>query len=146
VTGRPRRPVTDGLFTTQPDGTIALVGGYSPTSGKYHFPRLPACPYTGAADVETVTLRGNATLWGWTAVTAPPPGYEGEVPYGFGIVELVHERLRVVSRLTEPDPAKLEFGQPMHLVADILHTDDDGADVVTYAFAPGAAPHEPEGV
>jgi len=133
-----RRNVTEGLFTTAADGTITLVGGYSPTSGKFHFPLLPACPYTGARDVEEVALGRDATLWGWTAVTAPPPGYEGEVPYGFGVVELTHERLRVITRLTEPDPAKLEFGQPMRLVADVLHTDDDGSDVVTYAFAPVA--------
>jgi uncharacterized OB-fold protein len=134
-----RRPVTDGLFRTAADGSIALVGGYSPTSTKYHFPRLPACPYTGADDVEEVELGRDATLWGWTAVTAPPPGYEGEVPYGFGVVELTNERLRVITRLTESDPAKLSYGQPMHLVADVLHTDADGADVVTYAFAPGGA-------
>ena len=134
-----RRPVTDGLFTTAADGSIALVGGYSPSSAKYHFPRLPACPYTGADDVETVELGRDATLWGWTAVTAAPPGYEGAVPYGFGVVELTNERLRVITRLTEPDPAKLSYGQPMHLVADVLHTDGDGTDVVTYAFAPGTA-------
>jgi uncharacterized OB-fold protein len=134
-----RRPVTDGLFRTAADGSIALVGGYSPSSAKYHFPRLPACPYTGADDVEEVELGRDATLWGWTAVTAPPPGYEGEVPYGFGVVELTSERLRVITRLTESDPAELRYGQPMHLVADVLHTDPDGTDVVTYAFAPGAA-------
>ena len=133
----PTRPVTDGLFTTGADGSITLLGGYSPTSAKFHFPRLPACPYTGADDVEAVALSSDATLWGWTAVTAPPPGYEGVIPYGFGVVELVHERLRVVTRLTEPDPAKLSFGQPMHLVPDVLHTAEGGIDVVTYAFAPG---------
>ncbi len=132
------RPVNEGLFVTHPDGTIALLGGYSPTSARYHFPRLPACPYTGADDVEGVELSSAATLWGWTAVTAPPPGYEGDVPFGFGVVELVREQLRVITRLTESDPAALSFGQPMHLVADVLHTDADGTAVVTYAFSPGA--------
>ena len=137
--GAATRPLHDGLFRERPDGSIVLVGGYSPSSGRSHFPRLPACPYTGADDVEEVELGRDATLWGWTAVTAPPPGYEGEVPYGFGVVELTDERLRVITRLTESDPAKLSHGQPMHLVADVLHTDADGTDVVTYAFAPGAA-------
>jgi len=133
------RPVNDGLFVTHGDGTIALLGGYSPTSAKFHFPKLPACPYTGADDVEAVELTAAATLWGWTAVTAPPPGYEGEIPFGFGVVELVHEQLRIITRLTEADPAALSFGQPMHLVTDALHTDADGTTVVTYAFAPGTA-------
>jgi uncharacterized OB-fold protein len=129
------RLVHDGLFRLGEDGEIRLLGGYSPTSRKYHFPRLPACPYTGADDVEGVELSDRGTLWGWTAVTAPPPGYDGDVPFGFGIVELP-EGLRVITRLTEPEPGRLEFGMHMRLVADRLHTDDDGTDVITYAFQP----------
>ncbi len=118
------RAIADGLFELHDDGTIALVGGYSPTSGRYHFPLLDTCPYSGATDIETVTLSTDATLWLWTAVTAAPPGYVGAVPFGFGVVELVHEQLRVITRLTEPDPAQLTFGQPMRLVADTLPGED----------------------
>jgi len=130
-----QRLVHDGLFEVDDDGTLHLVGGYSPSSGHYHFPLLDACPYTGATDVERVRLSGDATLWAWTAVTAAPPGYRGDVPYGFGVVELTKEQLRVVTRLTEPDPNALAFGQPMHAVADTLHVDDDGNEVLTWAFA-----------
>lgn len=129
------RPLTDGLFRERADGSIVLVGGYSPSSGRTHFPRLAACPYTGADDVEERELPTDATLWGWTAVTARPPGYDGTLPFGFGVVELT-DGLRVITRLTVSDPDALEFGQPMHLVADALRTDDDGTTVVTYAFAP----------
>lgn len=130
----PARPIAEGLFTLDGD-TIRLVGGHSPSSGRYHFPRAAACPYTGADDVEAVELSDRGTLWAWTAVTIPPPGYAGEVPYGFGVVELP-EGLRVVTRLTETDPSRLEAGQSMRLVADVVATDDDGAEVVTWAFAP----------
>ena len=64
------------------------------------------------------------------AVTAPPPGYRGRVPYGFGVVELTREKLRIVTRLKEADTDALTFGQSMALVADEL---PDG--VVTWAFA-----------
>ena len=128
----PVRAISDGLFELHDDGTIALVGGYSPSSGRFHFPRLDSCPYTGATDVETVTLSSEGTLWAWTAVTAAPPGYIGAVPFGFGVVELTHEKLRVITRLTEPDPANLEYGQSMRLVADTLPGQD--GDVVTWAF------------
>jgi len=124
------RPIHDGLFETDDDGAISLIGGYSPTSARYHFPLLDTCPYSGATDVQRVALSRDATLWAWTAVTAAPPGYTGAVPYGFGVVELTHEQLRVITRLREPDPGRLEFGQPMTLVADEL---PDGA--VTWAFA-----------
>lgn len=124
------RAIHDGLFEIADDGSIALIGGYSPSSTTYHFPLLDTCPYSGATDVQRVLLSREATLWAWTAVTAAPPGYSGPVPYGFGVVELVAEKLRVITRLRESDPARLEFGQPMKLVADEL---PDG--VVTWAFA-----------
>jgi uncharacterized protein len=123
-------PIHDGLFDMAADGTITLIGGYSPTSGQFHFPLLDTCPYSGATDVQRVPLSRDGTLWAWTAVTAAPPGYTGPVPYGFGIVELTHEQLRIVTRLRESDPAQLAFGQPMTLVADEL---PDG--MVTWAFA-----------
>jgi uncharacterized OB-fold protein len=129
----PARAITDGLFEIHDDGTIALIGGYSPTSGRFHFPRLDSCPYTGATDVETVTLSTDATLWAWTAVTAAPPGYAGSVPFGFGVVELGREQLRVITRLTEPDPSQLAFGQAMRLVAETLPL-DNGETVTTWSF------------
>jgi uncharacterized OB-fold protein len=129
------RAIHEGLFETDAGGAISLIGGYSPTSGQFHFPLLDTCPYSGATDVERVLLSRAATLWAWTAVTAAPPGYTGPVPYGFGVVELVHERLRVITRLRESDPTRLEFGQPMTLVADELRSDELPDGVLTWAFA-----------
>ncbi len=137
------RAVEPGLFRIGDPETewpsITLIGGWSPTSRLAHFPLLDTCPYTGATDVEERDLGTRGTLWGWTAVTAPPPGYRGHVPYGFGIVEL-SDGLRVLGRITESDPSLLSFGQPMRLVAEALYTDDDTGDtVITWAFAPGAS-------
>ena len=133
------RAIRDGLFRVE-DGTVVLLGGFSPSSGRFHFPRAPVCPYTGAEDVEEVDLSGRGALWSWTAVTAPPPGYRGDVPYGLGVVEL-EEGLRVVGRLTEGDPSRLREGQPMRVVSDTVFLDHDGAEVVTWAFAPGGPDH-----
>ena len=132
-----RRPVAPDLFSLDADGTLGLLGGYSPTSGLHHFPRSELCPYTGADDVEPARLSDRGTLWGWTAVTAAPPGYSGRVPFGFGVVELP-EGLRVVTRITEADPSALAFDTAMHLVVDVVAVDDDGTEVVAWAFAPDA--------
>jgi uncharacterized OB-fold protein len=133
-----RRAVAPDLFDLDDDGRLTLLGGYSPSSGLHHFPRFSICPYTGADDVEPARLADHGTLWAWTAVTAAPPGYAGPVPFGFGVVELT-EGLRVVTRITESDPSALEQGMAMHLVADVVAVDDDGTEVVAWAFAPDAA-------
>lgn len=122
-------PVHEGLFTLDPP---RLLGARCGACGHHHFPRLAQCPYCGSPDVTAVELSDHGTLWGWTEVTAPPPGYRGEVPFGFGVVELP-EGLRVITRLAAP-VADYSFGQPMHLRLATLH-DEDGTPVVTWEFA-----------
>ena len=129
-------PVRAGLFVEGPPP--ALVAGRCRGCANHHFPRQPVCPYCSAETVDEVHLRGPGRLWVHTAVTAAPPGYDGEVPYGFGVVELP-EGLRVVGRLTEAEPARLRPGQPMVLAVVPLRVADDGREVLTYAFAPGDA-------
>jgi uncharacterized OB-fold protein len=127
--------VREGLFTDS--NPPVLLGSRCTVCSRTHFPRADTCPYCAAVDPEPVELSRRGTLWAWTAVTAPPPGYQGEVPFGFGVVELP-EGVRVIARLTESDPASLSKGQAMELRVVPLHRDDNGNDVVTYAFA--AAP------
>jgi uncharacterized OB-fold protein len=65
-------------------------------------------------------LSTSGRVWSWTAVTARPPGYEGPIPFGFGVVELPDDGLRIVTRLTVSDPAALHAGQPVsYTVVDV---------------------------
>jgi uncharacterized protein len=128
-------PVHEGLFTTADDGSPRLIGGSCGSCRRHHFPRLTTCPYCSAEAVTEARLSAAGSLWGWTTVTTAPPGYRGDVPFGFGVVELP-EGIRVITLLTEPVPDRLERGQPMCLVLTPLHVDDEGRSVVTYAFAP----------
>jgi uncharacterized OB-fold protein len=85
-----------------------------------------------------VLLPARGTLWTWTtqAFEPPAPPYlpdAGEFePYAVGYVEF-DGFLRVEGRLTEAEPARLEIGMPMEVVAL------ERAGRTTYAFAPAAA-------
>ena len=128
-------PVREGLFTdTDPP---RLLGSRCDVCGRHHFPRHDTCPYCSADATRPVELSGTGRLWSWTTVTTAPPGYSGEVPYGFGVVELP-EGLRVVTRLTEVDASSLSAGQAMAMVLVPVGVDDNGRRIVTYAFAPRA--------
>ena len=138
-----RRPVHDGLFGEDAHGSPFLLGGRCAGCDRVQFPMAPTCPACGADTINEVRLSDHGTLWGWTAVTAPPPGALGDVPFGFGVVELP-EGLRVITRLTEPDPSRLAFGMSMQLTIIDLGPDPDpdrdaegnGEILTTYAFAP----------
>jgi len=134
------RHVHDGLFDEDDQGNAYLRGGRCGTCGRLQFPLASTCPACGGDQIEEVRLADHGTLWGWTAVTAPPPGYLGDVPFGFGVVELA-DGLRVITRIEEPDPSKLEFGMPMRLA--LVELDGPGSDaaaaagpVTTYTFLP----------
>jgi uncharacterized OB-fold protein len=125
--------VREGLFVE--GDPPALLGTRCGACGLVHFPRADACTYCATEDPEPIELSQPGTLWAWTAVTASPPGYQGVVPFGIGVVEFP-EGVRIIGRLTESDPGALSLGQTMELRIVALHTDEDGNDVMTYAFAP----------
>jgi uncharacterized OB-fold protein len=91
-------------------------------------------------------LSRRGRLWAWTTQEFPPPSppYTGPtgdafVPYGVGYVELA-DGVRVETRLTRMDG--LEIGIEMELVVVPFRTDDEGNEVVTFAFRPMNASKE----
>ena len=128
-------PVTEGLFRVAADGSPRLLGGHCAECGRSHFPATSNCPYCSAEGCATRELSGQGTLCLFTSVGNRPPGYLGELPFGFGVVELP-EGLRLIARLTEADVGRLRLGMPVGLVIAPLHLDDEGRQVTTYAFAP----------
>ena len=127
--------VTAGLFELGADGTGQLLGGHCGACGRIHFPAGADCPYCSAEGCTTRALSDRGTLSLFTTVLNRPPGYTGDVPFGFGVVELP-EGVRLIARLTETDSSQLDFGMPVHLTFVPLHVDDEGRQVMTYAFAP----------
>jgi len=129
-------PIHPGLFTPPGDPRGArLLAGRCPACGKHHFPAAGTCPYCTAEGCEPVALGAAGTLYLYTVVNARPPGYRGDVPYGFGIVELP-EGLRVVSRIAETDLDVLQVGLPVKLEIAPLFTNDAGDEVLSFAYRP----------
>lgn len=135
--------VADGIFNIV-DGKPVLLGSRCTNCDNHMFPRQSGCPRCMFDTQEDVELAGTGTLWAWTIQAFPPkaPPYLGPVgkdfvPYGVGYVELPGQ-VRVEARLTVADPDELKIGMEMEIVLEHLTTDDDGNDVVTYAFAPTA--------
>ena len=130
--------IEPGLFRDDGDGP-RLIGALCSSCDRRSFPYGDTCPWCGADATREVLLAPTGTLWAWTAVTAAPPGYSGEVPYGFGVVQL-DDGVRVDhSRSPSRILAALSFGQPMTLVLETVDHDDDGNDIVTWAFDPAEA-------
>ncbi|MEU1180801.1 OB-fold domain-containing protein [Streptomyces sp. NPDC005820] len=137
-----RRPVAEDLFTwpAGPDDPPRLIGSECADCGLVSFPAAPDCVRCASRESKRRLLADRGTLWTYTTqdFRPPSPPYDGPEtfePYAVGYVELPGELL-VEARLTEPDPGKLRIGQPMRLSLVPYTVQDDGTELVTFAFAP----------
>jgi uncharacterized OB-fold protein len=134
-------PVSEGVFTSS--DTPQLIGSRCTNCANHMFPTQSSCPRCAGIETEEVHLSNTGTLWTWTVQGYPPkaPPYAGDADpktfeaFGVGYVELPGQ-LKVETRLTVADPAKLQIGMDMKMVLVPLTTNDDGDEVVTFAFAP----------
>jgi uncharacterized protein len=133
-------PVAEGIFTF-PSDDPRLIGSRCTACGIVTFPSQSSCPRCASPDMAEHLLARRGTLWAWTTQDFPPPlpfaGPRGKdfVPFAVGYVELPDE-VKVEARLTDSDPEKLQNGMEMELAIVPFRTDDDGNEVVTFAFRP----------
>jgi uncharacterized protein len=132
-------------ISTWPAENPQLIGSQCGTCGATVFPVQTHCPKCSKADMSDLALPRRGTLVAWTtqgfAPGAPYAGPTGKdfVPFGVGLVQL-EDLVRVESRLTENDPAKLQFGMDVELTMIPFTTDasdpDNPVEIITFAFKP----------
>ncbi len=134
-----RVPVAEGIFTW-PDDDARLIGSRCAACGIVTFPAQGSCPRCASTEMAEHLLPRRGRLWAWTTQAFPPPsppyaGPKGDdfVPYGVGYVELGGE-VKVEARLTETKG--LQIGMDMELVLVPFRSDDQGNEIVTFAFRP----------
>jgi uncharacterized OB-fold protein len=127
---------------TFPADEPQLIGGQCGECGAVTFPMQSRCPRCSRAAMTELPLPRRGTLVSWTTQGFPPViPYAGDatgqsfVPFGVGLVQL-DDVVRVESKLTESDPAKLRFGMEVELVIIPFYVDDEGDEIMTFAFAP----------
>jgi uncharacterized protein len=118
---------------------LLLRGGRCTSCGTTTFPRQQHCPRCFADEVVDEQLPTTGTLWSWTVQHfLPKPPYRPPAgdfaPYHLGYVDL--GSVIIESRLTGFDGRIPVISEPVRLVPLVSFTEDDGTEVVTFAFAP----------
>jgi len=127
-----RIALKEGLLSSIDDASTArLLGGRCSECERFTFPAQEICPYCFHSGCVTALLSPEGVVEVCTTVINRPPGYEGNLPFGFGVVEL-REGLQIIARINHPEHARP--GTAVHLVLDRLCTDGEGREVITYAF------------
>ncbi|MEX5631587.1 Zn-ribbon domain-containing OB-fold protein [Parafrankia sp. FMc2] len=139
-------PFAPEVFTW-PAESPQLIGARCGSCAAVTFPAQDACPRCGKLEMARHLLPREGTLWTWTTQEFLPkaPYASGETPETFrpfavGLVQLGDD-VRVEGRLTVSDPEQISFGMGLELVIYPFRTDEDGTQVMSYAFAPSEGGH-----
>jgi len=120
-------------------GEVRIQSAKCNSCGTYFFPKehyqhKPGC---SRENVEDVLLSNKGTLASFTIqhyMCPPPFRPTGDItPYGIGLVEFP-EGIQIAGLIMESDLDSLEIGQEMETITYTLHQNDEGKDVVTWAF------------
>jgi len=117
-----QRCVAEGLFEW-PSDEPRVRASRCDACGFVTFPAQDACPSCGTDAVSPTLLSRTGTLWTWTRQR-----------FGVGFVELPEGRIE--ARLAGDVDQELRIGMPMELTLVPFTTDEDGTEVLTYAFRP----------
>jgi uncharacterized OB-fold protein len=127
---------------TWPSETPQLIASRCDDCAATTFPVQDRCPRCGTSTMSELLLPRRGTLVSWTTQAYPPVvPYAGDEtgknfePFGVGLVQL-DDVVRVEARLTESDPAKLDFDMEVELQIVPFYVDADGTEIMTFAFAP----------
>jgi uncharacterized OB-fold protein len=132
-------PIAAGLFTW-PSDEPQLIGTRCVDCGLMVFPAVTTCPRC-AGGTELALFARRGTLWTFTTqefVPKSPPyalveSEESFVPYVVGYVEFADQG-RIEGRIVGCAPADLRIGMEMEVVVVPFMVDENGTEVVTYAF------------
>lgn len=122
------RVVQPDLFTTDPQ---QLLGGRCEACRRVFFPHAPTCAFCRGAGVTVHPLSTTGTIYSFTIVRMPVPGYHGPVPYGLGLVELP-DGIRVTSTLMAPDIDDLAVDAVVTF--RLVDVGPDGDPLISYAY------------
>ena len=115
------------------DGHVELVAARCAACGTLHLPRVPVCACCGEEEFQAIPLASEGTLYAYTIVRTPPPGYAGE--YAVGYVDFP-EGVRVFGQVKLMSEKPLNSGMPVALEKAMLFKRADGTPVVSYRFVP----------
>jgi uncharacterized protein len=130
----------DGLFAETPEGP-RLLGSKCGGCQTSYFPRSEIChnPDCNGSDMQPASFGPHGTLWSYAIQNYPPPppvlSPQPYKPYGVGLVDMPGG-LRVLGRLSTPDPMAVEVGCRVELVLEALTRNEAGEDVISWQFKP----------
>lgn len=132
-----RVPVREGIFTIPdaPDQLPQLRGTECPACGAKFSSKRAVCLACSHRGLRQCLLSPTGTIATFTIVRQTPPGSILQAPYAIAQVRL-DDGPYAQTALVDVDLEHVRIGQPVEMTLFDVRRDDDGNQVVAYAFRP----------
>ena len=102
-----------------------LMGSRCKKCGYQTFPPVADCPQCLSADFEFVEYNGKGKLFTFSTIAAAPTGFENDVPYTIGVVEL-EQGGRLLAWIGDTIPlADVKIGMDVQTVPRIFEESEE---------------------
>ena len=132
-------PLNVRLFRLDEAGRPLLIGRRCPDCGCSFFPSRVICARCSRIGLEEVELSGCGKIWSYTIAHQAPPGAVVQPPYAIAQVELP-EHVLVQSLVTDCRPEDVRIDMEVEIAPVKVGQDEDGRDLVAFAFRPARSP------
>jgi len=131
-----RIPVMSRVLKLTGDGSDGvLLGVKCQSCSEYVFGTPTFCPKCMSPDLKAVELSKRGILRTFTVIWAPPPGWQGPVPYILGAVELP-EGPDILSEVVDCPRESVKIGMPMELTLRVGGKDKEDNEIMVYKWRP----------
>ena len=101
-----------------------LLGTRCKTCGTAYFPKRSVCPKCRRRGKLTeIQFSGKVKVYSFTEVTAPPEGFEDQVPYILALIEL-DEGARLTGQIVDAHKDDVKIGSRVERVFRIIQRND----------------------
>ena len=110
-----------------------LLGVKCENCGSHYFPKRSICPQCRRkGKITQVKYSGKGKVFSFTEVTAPPQGFEDQVPYILAVIEL-EEGARLTAQIVDARKEDVKTGSPVEQVFRVIQKDDPEG-LIHYGF------------
>ena len=110
-----------------------LLGVRCETCKTAYFPERSICPKCRRkGKIAVVQFKGTGKIYSFTEVTAPPEGFEDQVPYILALIEL-DEGARLTAQVVDAHMKDVKIGSRVERVFRVIQRDDPEG-LIHYGF------------
>ncbi len=130
-----RIPVIRSLKLLDDGNDGVFMGSRCNKCGEYSMGKPLFCLNCSSSEFIPLELSKRGVLQSYTVIYVPPPGWQGQVPYILGSVELP-EGIDILTEVIDCPKENIKIGMKMEMVLRVGGKNSEGDEIMVHKWRP----------